>query len=311
MYHEAIEAFFEEIIYGKDLDDVMIDIIKTTLYDLITNGKIEIPEKFLALAANDHDMPDPVGGIDLNDDGGIGADGIDFNHLLSSMNPKLFKQVDANKFLSVAAVSKKNNDIVNMLFAKPTGSETIAIIQPTTNEALMNAPCKYNTFVTSSFKLISDHYHYGNVVEGVSICSHPSVVNRPSSSVTPCLQMHDQVNCDMYANNVQVLATANAPIVNTDRVQQFSLTYTPMINFFEGQFAHAFVIQNMDDNSVVSQMLIPDHEFVYDEARVEAERIFDEYMTAYTQISKTGPIVTEESESSLVPTQSYFAQLFS
>lgn len=309
MHHEAFEKFFQSVIGEAGLSDNLINHLRSVFYDLVTSGQILLPDEFVSLGANDHDIPDLVGGIDLDDDTNIGN--VDFNELIAKMNPLLFKKVNMQEFEAIAAISKKNNDIVNMLFAKPTGSETITIIQPTTNEALMNVPCKYNTFVTSSFKLLSEHYHYGNVVEGVSICSHPSVVNRPSSSVTPCLQMHDQINCDMYDNNVQVLATASAPIINTERIQQFSLTYSPMINFFEGQFAHAFVIQNMDDNSVVSQMLIPDHEFVYDEARVEAERIFDEYMTAYTQISKTGPIVTEESESSPVPTQSYFAQLFS
>lgn len=309
MHHEAFEKFFQSVIGEAGLSDDLINHLRSVFYDLVTSGQILLPDEFVSLGANDHDIPDLVGGIDLDDNDSLSIDQINFNKLFAGLNSKLVKKVDPQEFFAMQP--KKNNDIASMLFAKPTGSETITFIQPSTNEATMNAPCKYNTFVTSSFKLLSEHYHYANVVEGISVCSHPTVANKPSSSVAPCLYMHNQMECSMYASNAEVLATASAPMLNTSRVDQFSLIYTPMINFFENQFAHAFIIQNMNDNSIVSQMLLPDHEFVYDDALVEAERIFDEYMTAYTQISKTGPVLSEEVEMVPARTQSYFNQLFS
>lgn len=320
MYHEAFEAFFEYLVSGLSQDsehaEVLNSKLKTTLYGLVESGHVEIPEQFVALGANNHDMPDLPGGYDLDDNVSLLSD---FDTILSDLSSSslsaeaiksTFKIAEPHHFAN-PVIDKKNNQIFSALFAKAYGSDQVIFIQPPTNEATMNAPCKYNTFVTPSFKLLSEHYHYANVVEGISVCSHPAVINKPSSSVTPCLQMHDQMSCSMYDNNVEILATANAPVSNTSRVDQFSLSYTPLINFFENQFAHAFIIQNMNDNSVVSQMLLPDHEFVYDDALVEAERIFDEYMAAYTQISKTGPIASEEAESVSVPAQPYFAQLFS
>jgi hypothetical protein len=191
----------------------------------------------------------------------------------------------SNNAPSLFSVLKQD---LNFSFVIPESDLLTDPIPSSASEAPMFTPCMYNTFVTPDIKIISEEYHFANLIEGVSICSQPDYVSvAPESGISHCAFMHEPTACPKYSYTINVLATAQVAIPNSSSVEDFQLHYSPVMNFFENHFSHRFTIHNIATQDIVSQINLPDAIITFDDAKADAIRIFDEYLAAYQEMNTT------------------------
>lgn len=180
----------------------------------------------------------------------------------------------------------------------------------------MFIPCKYNTFQNDNVEILSNYYHYANTVSGPAICSHSQVIAKADhGSVSYCSYMHDHASCPHYAVSIEVLRTSTVKVDNTLQTNAFELTYAPIINFFENQYSHVFSMNNKTDDSVVNELVFNVDSIGYEEAKAEAELMFDEYMNVFSSSLVTNShevtyLHTGETRSES-PKSSYFDHILS
>lgn len=184
------------------------------------------------------------------------------------------------------------------------------------SEDFMFTPCTYCNFHTDNVSITSEHYQYANNVQGTAICSHPQIIARHNSEAVPyCSYMHNHSECSLYSSVVDLISTATVSVINTSRKEEFRLTYSPLINFFENQHAHVFTIINSQTAVVVNQMMLSSHEFDFDAAKRSAQNIFDEYISSFSDqevnISNDSLSIAIGEQPSVSTPIPYFSQVLS
>jgi hypothetical protein len=107
------------------------------------------------------------------------------------------------------------------------------------------------------------------------------------NSLPYCAYMHDHRSCPFYTTELNVISSVEIAVTNTSGIEQFQLTYAPLLNFFDNQHVHVFTINNTTNNTVVNEIVIPANEHDYDQAKTQAEQVFQEYLLAFADNQQT------------------------
>lgn len=169
-------------------------------------------------------------------------------------------------------------EYTNLKFKKIFKTRTV-VSNPEGSASSMFSPCKYVTYNSSSLNIISDNYHYANNVDNMPICSHPELIK--DSGVTFCSYIACQSDCAKYHSDFQTLKSTTVTSEATSVKYEYELAMTTVISFFDSVKCYSFKINNVTSGTVVNELYYPCDVIDFDNAKAEAIRIYDEYISTY------------------------------
>jgi len=138
------------------------------------------------------------------------------------------------------------------------------------------APCQYLTYHANDTKITSADYAFANVPPNIALCSSPVLSSK--SSMTLCSSFHlgrIDKHCPQYVALSTIIKTTTVTPLNSENIINIQMRYSTTLS---GD--HSFVIQNMTDNATLTTLNY-DKDSNYDEVLVEANNIFEEFISCY------------------------------
>jgi hypothetical protein len=138
------------------------------------------------------------------------------------------------------------------------------------------APCQYLTYHANDTKITSADYAFANVPPNIALCSSPVLSSK--SSMTLCSSFHlgrIDKHCPHYVALSTIIKTTTVTPLNSENIINIQMRYSATLT---GD--HSFVIQNITDNATLTTLNY-DKESNYDEVLVEANNIFEEFISCY------------------------------
>lgn len=139
--------------------------------------------------------------------------------------------------------------------------------------------CSYFTFCTSDFETVSDHYNFANKVTETTICSHPQLSKE--NKISYCSYISNQLECPHYAADQKVLEKVAVTSSYAKDSYEYELVYSTTVDIFNSIKCHNFKIICTTNLSLVNELNYPQEVVDFENAKDEAIRIFNDYISMF------------------------------
>ena len=150
------------------------------------------------------------------------------------------------------------------------------------NKKSVNNPpvCKYLTLHTNVHNITSEYYNFANIVLNRSVCSSPTIGSTSYITSCPFVDMGPFGGpigtCISYVPLFKVLNNVSIRPQNTEQEVNIRMRYSNTL-----LKEHSFIIENISANTTLSTLQYPS-EISYEDAVAEANGVFDEFISCYT-----------------------------
>lgn len=140
--------------------------------------------------------------------------------------------------------------------------------------------CSNLTYHSSEHSITSSTYPFANHIKDSSICTSPNFVDNNTKFIScPFFPSPNQKNCPSYSHSKNTVLNCTLTPLNTNSSTNLSLDYLPTIN----RVHHFQINDNTSNNLLVEFTYDYDSSPSYDELVIEVSKIFDEYVSCYSQ----------------------------